>query len=234
MLLTSIGYSLMRPAPGTTPRTSEEEDAMKEGPPPHTEWDERFAQDAYVYGTEPNDFLRAFASKLPPPPARVLSLAEGEGRNGVYLAGLGHEVTAVDSSRVGLEKARRLADEKGVEIETVQADLASYAIEPAAWDVVVSIFCHLPPELRRRVHRQVVEGLRPGGMVLLEAYTPEQLRHRTGGPPRLELLYTAELLREDFAGLEFLHLEELERDVTEGILHRGLAAVVQLLARKPV
>lgn len=205
---------------------------MKEAEP-RTEWDERFDQDAYVYGTEPNDFLRAFAGRLPPPPARILSLAEGEGRNAVHLATLGHEVTGVDSSVVGLAKARKLAAQKGVSIETVHSKLEDYTIAPAAWDAVISIFCHLPPAQRRTIHRRVVEGLRPGGMVLLEAYTPEQLRHRTGGPPHRELLYTAEMLRKDFEGLEFLHLEEVERDVTEGLLHRGLAAVVQLLGRKP-
>lgn len=200
---------------------------------PRSEWDERFAQDAYVYGTEPNDFLRECAEKLPSPPARVLSLAEGEGRNAVYLAGLGYEVTGVDASVVGLSKAHRLAEDRGVSIETVQAKLEDYRIAPEAWDVIVCIFCHLPPALRRQVHGEIVSGLRPGGMVVLEAYTPDQLRHRTGGPSRPELLFTADMLREDFSGLDFLHLQELERDVTEGLLHRGMAAVVQMLARKP-
>ncbi len=206
---------------------------MKDANPPHSEWDERFAQDDYVYGKEPNDFLRESADELPAAPARVLSLAEGEGRNAVFLAGLGYEVTGVDASVVGLAKAERLAQEKGVTIETVQARLEDFRIAPDAWDVIVSIFCHLPPALRKRVHEEVVQGLRPGGMLVLEAYTPDQLRHRTGGPSRLELLYTAEMLREDFTGLEFLHLQELERDVTEGLLHRGMASVVQVLARKP-
>lgn len=196
-------------------------------------WDERFAGDDYAYGKEPNDFLRAAAAKLPEPPAKILSLAEGEGRNAVFLAGLGHQVTAIDSSSVGLAKAERLAKERGVTLTTVEADLADYPIEPGAWDAVVSIFCHLPPPLRRQVHRAVVQGLRPGGVVVLEGYTPRQLEFRTGGPPVLELLYSAEILREDFEGLEFLSLEELERDVVEGRLHTGRAAVVQLLARKP-
>lgn len=196
-------------------------------------WDERFAGDDYAYGKEPNDFLRAAAPKLPEPPAKILSLAEGEGRNAVFLAGLGHQVTAVDSSSVGLAKAERLAKERGVTLTTVEADLADYPIEPGAWDAVVSIFCHLPPPLRRQVHRAVVQGLRPGGVVVLEGYIPRQLEFRTGGPPVLELLYSAEILREDFEGLEFLSLEELERDVVEGRLHTGRAAVVQLLARKP-
>ena len=206
---------------------------MSESRPPRTEWDERYDRDDYVYGTEPNEFLRAFADRLPPPPARVLSLAEGEGRNGVFLAGLGYRVTGVDASSVGLAKARRLAQARGVEIETIHARLEAYEFERGAWDAVISIFCHLPPDLRRKVHRAVVEALRPGGVVLLEAYTPDQLRHGTGGPKAPELLYTADMLREDFEGLEFLHLRELERDVTEGLLHRGRAAVVQMVARKP-
>lgn len=196
------------------------------------QWDSRFAGEAYAYGTQPNDFLAEHAALIPPA-SRVLSLAEGEGRNGVYLATLGHRVTGVDASRVGLEKAQRLAAERGVRLETVVSDLADYRIEPGRWDAVVSIFCHLPQPLRRRVFRAVVEGLRPGGLVLLEAYTPDQLQHRTGGPPVPELLYTAAGLREDFAGLELLVLRERERDVVEGRLHTGRAAVVQLVARKP-
>lgn len=195
-------------------------------------WDARFLSREHVYGTEPNDFLVEAASALPPR-AKVLSLGEGEGRNAVYLAGLGHDVTAVDASRVGLEKAERLARQRGVSIETVVQDLADHSIEPEAWDGAILIFCHLPPELRRRVHRGVVRGLRPGGVVLLEAYTPAQLEHRTGGPPVPELLYSAEALREDFEGLELRHLRELERDVVEGKLHTGRAAVVQLIGVKP-
>lgn len=201
--------------------------------PTSTIWDGRFDRPEYVYGKEPNDYLRKMAPQLPPPPARVLSLAEGEGRNGVFLAGLGYVVTGVDSSEVGLEKARRLAASRGVPLETVHADLSDYRIEPDAWDAVVSIFCHLPPSLRAQVHRQVVEGLKPGGMVLLEGYIPKQLELKTGGPPTVELMYSADILRADFAGLELLHLVELERDVVEGLFHTGRAAVVQLLARKP-
>jgi SAM-dependent methyltransferase len=198
-----------------------------------TQWDARFSGEAYVYGTQPNDFLVEQAPRLPPG-GRVLSLGEGEGRNAVYLASLGHHVTAVDASRVGLAKARRLAAERGVSVETVPSDLSDFTFAPAAWDVAILIFCHLPPDLRRRVHRAVVESLRPGGLVLLEAYTPAQLGFRTGGPPVVELLYTAEALREDFAGLELPVLRELTREVREGTLHTGQAAVVQLVGRKPL
>ncbi|XXF75179.1 class I SAM-dependent methyltransferase [Myxococcaceae bacterium GXIMD 01537] len=197
-----------------------------------TQWDARFSGEAYVYGTQPNDFLVEMAPRLPSG-GRVLSLGEGEGRNAVYLATLGQRVTAVDASRVGLEKARQLAEARGVALDTVVTDLADYPVAPAAWDAAIVIFCHLPPALRRKVHRALAEGLRPGGVVLLEAYTPAQLQYRTGGPPVAELLYTAEDLREDFAGLELPVLRELTRDVREGTLHTGQAAVVQLVGVKP-
>lgn len=196
------------------------------------QWNARFSSDAYVYGTEPNVFLAQEANRLPAH-ARILSLAEGEGRNGVFLASQGHSITGVDASSVGLEKARRLAAERGVELQTIVSDLGDYAIAPNAWDAVVLIFCHLPPPLRAKVFPQIVKGLKPGGLVILEAYTPDQLKHGTGGPPVPELLYTADGLRQEFAGLEFPVLQELERDVIEGTLHSGRAAVVQMVARKP-
>ena len=190
-------------------------------------WDQRYSEPDYAYGTEPNDFLRAMAARLPP--GRLLSLGEGEGRNAVWLAEQGYAVTAVDSSAVGLGKARRLASERGVHLETCHADLAEFPIEPEAWDAVVSIFCHLPPALRRQVHRRVVQGLRPGGMLLLEAYTPRQLAFATGGPPLAEMTMDLIGLRTELTGLEFLFAEELEREVHEGRYHTGHGAVVQLL-----
>jgi SAM-dependent methyltransferase len=200
---------------------------------PRSQWNSRFSVQEYVYGTKPNDFLAESAASLPPAPARVLSLGEGEGRNAVYLASLGHEVTAVDTSDVGLRKAERLAAERGVSLKTVVSDLADFTFAPGAWDAVVSIFCHLPMPLRRQVHRAAAASLRPGGVLILEAYTPAQLAMRTGGPPLRELLYTVEELREDFEGLELPILRERERDVVEGKLHTGRAAVVQVLGRKP-
>jgi SAM-dependent methyltransferase len=167
------------------------------------------------------------------PPGDVLCLAEGEGRNAVFLARRGHRVLAVDSSAVGLAKAAQLAEEHGVRIETLTADLADFVIEPGCWDAIVSIFCHVPPSIRRTLHRQVVAGLRPGGLFVLEAYTPAQLELRTGGPPTVELLMTLADLREELAGLEFLQAREIERDVVEGRLHTGRGAVVQIVARKP-
>lgn len=194
-------------------------------------WDERYSGETYAYGTEPNDFLVEKFDNLPP--GRVLCLAEGEGRNAVWLAGRGYEVSAVDASSAGLKKARRLADARSVKIKTVHADLADYVIEPQYWDVIVSIFCHLPPGLRRDLHRRCVEGLRPGGVVLLEAYTPAQLEYKTGGPPSADMMMDRQSISTEFVGLEFLHLRERVREVHEGEFHNGVGAVVQVLARKP-
>ncbi len=193
-------------------------------------WDARYAADDYVYGTQPNDFLAAVVHRIPK--GAVLSLAAGEGRNSVFLAAKGHPVTAVDQSAVGLEKARKLAALRGVEIETVVADLADFDIEPGAWAGIVLIFAHLPPAVRARVHAAAARGLRPGGVLVLEAYTRRQLDHGTGGPPREELLFGLEELQAELAGLRLLHAVEVERDVHEGSLHAGRAAVVQVLARR--
>ncbi|HPX37880.1 MAG TPA: class I SAM-dependent methyltransferase [Mycobacterium sp.] len=194
-------------------------------------WDERYRGEEYVYGTSPNDFLRSQIATLPR--GRILCLAEGEGRNAVFLAEQGYDVTAVDQSPVGLAKARQLAEQRGVSIETVVADLAAFEVAPEAWDGVVSIFAHVPPPARQHIHRQVVTGLRPGGVLLLEAYRPEQLEYRTGGPPVAELMMTLDGLREELSGLDFDYCAETVRDIQEGPLHHGAGAVVQLRARRP-
>jgi len=193
-------------------------------------WDERYAADEYAYGTEPNDFLRENAGLLPS--GRVLCLADGEGRNSVWLAGQGYEVTAVDSSSVGLAKGRRLAEAVGVVVDFVHADLADFDLGREVWNGVVSIFCHLPQPLRSRVHAGVVAGLESGGVLLLEGYRKEQLELKTGGPPVPGLMHARAELAVDFADLDIRRLENLERDVVEGTLHRGRAAVVQLVAVK--
>ncbi len=195
-------------------------------------WDARFAEEAYVYGTEPNDFLREVGRRIPAG-GRVLCLCEGEGRNAVWLAEQGYRVTAVDASREGLRKAERLAGERGVEVSWVLADLAEWPIEPDAWDGIVSIFAHLPPELRHHVHRSVAKGLAPGGALVLEAYTPAQLAFGTGGPPEASLMMTLEALRKEFEGLHFEIGREVERAIHEGSGHQGLSAVVQVLAVRP-
>jgi SAM-dependent methyltransferase len=198
--------------------------------PKKTPWDERFNVPGYLYGTEPNGYLVEIVDRIPGGP--VLCLAEGEGRNAVYLAGRGYEVTAVDSSAVGLDKARRLARERSVKIETVHADLADFDFGVDRWAAIVSIFCHLPKEIRPAVCKGVVTGLRPGGAFVMEAYSPRQLEYRTGGPPSLDLLVDLETVKKELMGLRFERAEEKVREVQEGILHHGPGAVVQVLGFK--
>lgn len=194
-------------------------------------WDERYDTDEYVYGIHPNKFLVSIADKIPV--GKTLCLAEGEGRNATYLATLGHDVLAVDSSAVGLKKAKRLAQQKGVEIQTMVTNLADLEIQPNSWDAIVSIFCHLPENQRKELHQKVTSGLRSGGMFVLESFTPDQLKFKTGGPPSEELLLRLSDLTDELNELEYDHAAELERDVLEGKFHTGRAAVVQVIAYKP-
>ena len=194
-------------------------------------WNERYAGEAFAFGTEPNAWLASVADRLKPG-SRILALGEGEGRNAVWLAQRGHRVEAVDASAVGLAKARRLAEERGVTLTTTVADLAEYRPEVAAYDAVILVFLHLPPALRAAVHGLAEAALVPGGLVVLQAFTPRQLAFTSGGPRQSELLYDAELLRGDFRGITWEALREEELELEEGPLHRGRAAVVGGLGRR--
>jgi len=193
-------------------------------------WDERFGGEAFAYGTEPNRWLEA-QSPLLRPGSRILSLAEGEGRNATWLAARGHRVHAVDGSRVGLEKARRLAAARGVELETTVADLADFEPGRAGYDAVVLIFLHLPPPLRALVHARAQAALAPGGLVILEAFTPRQLANASGGPRQAELLYEPATLAADFPGIAWDVLREETAELDEGPLHQGRAALVRGVGR---
>lgn len=193
-------------------------------------WDQRYADPDYFYGTEPNDFLRAEVARVPM--GEVLCIGDGEGRNGVWLAQQGRTVTSLDASAVGLQKASALAKARHVPLTTVHADLATFDFGEARWDAVVSIFCHLPSALRRDVYPRIRRALRPGGVVLLESYTPAQLGRGTGGPPVADMMLDLATLRADFEGLRIELGVERERDVIEGKGHGGRSAVVQFVARK--
>lgn len=192
---------------------------------PRAFWNERFGTPTYIYGEAPNDFLREVAGRLRGP---VLSLGEGEGRNAVFLAEQGLDVTAVDISDQGLRKTALLAAKRGVKVKTVLADLADYDFEPGTWGAIVSIWCHLPAQVRAPVHRAAVRALAPGGAFVLEAYTPRQLNHGTGGPKTADLLYEPEELQQELDGLQLEIFEEREREVNESALHRGTSAVVRV------
>ena len=203
------------------------------GPPPAF-WNARYAEPELAYGDAPNDFLASVADRLPES-GRVVCLAEGQGRNAVWLAARGHRVLAVDQSAVGLARAQSLASARGVTLDTEVADLAAFDLGEAAWDAVVSVFAHTPADVRRDLHRRAVAALRPGGALVLEAYTPEQTARDTGGPSgdaARDICMTAEGLRAELDGLRFEILRETERAVHEGPYHTGEAAVVQALAWK--
>jgi hypothetical protein len=194
-------------------------------------WDQRYAETGFAYGDGPNDFVRECSPRIPA--GRVLCLAEGQGRNAVFLAGLGFEVTAMDQSPVGMARAAELARTRGVTLATIVAGLEDFAIQPGAWQGIVCTFAHLPPPLRRRVHAAVGAGLVPGGVFVLEAYGPRQLEFRTGGPDDPERLAGIGTLSAELPGLDFEIAREVEREVVEGRYHTGRASTVQLLARRP-
>ncbi len=194
-----------------------------------TMWDERYATENFAYGTEPNTFLREHAGLLRGP---VLSLAEGEGRNAVYLASLGLEVLGVDSSAVGLAKARRLAATKGLPVQLQIADLMTYTPPAQSFGSTVSIFAHLPSRARERLHALVAQALRPGGIILVEGYSRAQIARSTGGPKDADMLLSLSEIEQDFAGFDVLISHEIEREVVEGTFHTGLATVVQFIAKK--
>lgn len=196
------------------------------------QWDERFAGEDYWFGTEPAPFLAAEAHRLKPG-MKALAIADGEGRNGVWLARQGLEVTSVDLSPKGIAKAQRLAARYGVAIETICADLETWDWGAPRFDLVVGIlFQFLAPAARMAVFRQMEDVLKPGGLVMIEGYRPEQIAYGTGGPPQVANLYTAAMLRAAFADMEILHLAEYDREQPEGMRNRGLCALIDLVAKK--
>ncbi|MGD8644838.1 MAG: class I SAM-dependent methyltransferase [Chromatiales bacterium] len=195
------------------------------------DWDAVYREPGYAFGTAPNDFLAEVAVHIPPGP--VLCIGEGEGRNAVHLAALGHPVTAMDYSSVGLAKAQSLAGERGVEITTLVADLENYDPGEAVWAGVVSIFLQIPPELRRQVHRAVAGALRPGGVFVAEAYAVDQAALSSGGPRETRLLYDPERIKSELPGLDWQIARVVERELNQGRRNQGLSAVAQLLGRRP-
>jgi len=194
-------------------------------------WNQRYAGEEYVYGTEPNSFLAEHAKIINDP---VLSLAEGEGRNAVYLASLGLKVHGVDSSDVGLAKAQSLARSRGVEIQTEVADLANFKPKANEYGSVVSISAHLPGTIRNRLYPLIEQCLTPGGIIILEAYAADQLNRDTGGPRDPDMLMSIAKIHHEFPNMEPNLLRELEREVREGKFHTGMASVVQFIGKKKI
>lgn len=196
-------------------------------------WDQRFSDPEYIFGKAPNLFLVSQAQRFRPG-QRVLDIATGEGRNAVWLAEQGCEVVGIDVSPLGIEKAKRLAAERGVSARFEVADLRQWHWQPAAFDAVVSIFIQFAaPEDRTRLFEGFERTLKAGGILVLQGYTPKQVEYKTGGPPQVEHMYTSALLKQAFAGLEILHLREHEEVLREGTKHVGRSALIDLVARKP-
>ena len=194
-------------------------------------WDDRYNAESFAYGTNPNDFL-AIASQHLRKSSDILTIGEGEGRNAVFLAKQGHDVVATDQSDIGMAKAHKLAEQSGCTIKTIAADLAEFDFGSECYDAVVSIFCHLPEELRKKVHSEIKISLRKGGLYIIESYSPDQLSHNTGGPKDVSWLVTLDELQQKFSDFEILHGESLVREVVEGSHHTGSAAVTQFIGRK--
>jgi SAM-dependent methyltransferase len=195
-------------------------------------WEQRYAAPEYVFGTEPNAFLKSQAGVLPKT-GKALAVADGEGRNGVWLAEQGLDVLSVDFSPTALAKAQVLAQLRGVTVRTMQADIVAWEWPTAEFDVVVGIFFQFvaPPE-RARIFAGIRKTLKPGGLLLIEGYGPKQLEYKTGGPSELENLYTEDLLRAEFAGFSELAIDCHDSMISEGIRHVGMAALIDLVARK--
>jgi cyclopropane fatty-acyl-phospholipid synthase-like methyltransferase len=198
---------------------------------PQKMWDERFSQPQPVYGEAPNAFLTEQSSRFQPG-SKLLVPADGYGRNGIWLARQGFQVHTVDLSQVGVERARKSARAAGISLTIEQADLSTWTWPTEEYDGVFSIFLHLPPELRPQVHASMLRAVKPGGLIIVQNFSPAQLKHSSGGPKQVELLYTASLLLQDFAPAAPLALEEKEIHIDEGHMHSGPAAVVQAVFRK--
>ncbi|MCI4670100.1 MAG: methyltransferase domain-containing protein [Bacteroidia bacterium] len=194
-------------------------------------WDKRYSEEEFAYGITPNSFfadqIQQFAK------GKILLPAEGQGRNAVFAARLGWDVSAFDYSPVAKERALKLAESENVSISYHVIDFRELDLPAEEYDVVALIFNHMPADLRRVVHKKIVDSLKPGGRLLLEAFHKNQLGRTSGGPKSLELLYSEAELNEDFSGMEIISLEETIAVLDEGPYHQGEAILIRLLARKP-
>ncbi len=196
-------------------------------------WDQRFSRPGLLFGEQPNRFLEREAARLAPG-SRVLSVADGEGRNALYLASLGHRVCAFDISPVAVAKARELGAQRRLQVDWHTSSVDDWDWARSRWDAVVAVFVQFAdPAMRRRMFEGMWESLEPGGLLLVQGYTPRQLEFRTGGPGKVEHLYTSSLLRELLPRAEWLLLREYEDELSEGSAHVGHSALLDGVARKP-
>jgi len=198
---------------------------------PAQTWDARFSTDDYIFGTAPNAWL-AQQRDLLPAGGRVLAVADGEGRNSVWLAQQGMQVDAFDISPVGVAKANKLAQQANVQVNYQVCGADNFDWKPEAYDAVVAIFIQFAaPDARARLFTRMKSVLKPNGLILLQGYTPKQLEYKTGGPPNLDHLYTEALLREEFSDMRIVDLQAYESVLTEGTQHSGRSALIGMVAR---
>jgi len=193
-------------------------------------WNQRFSEERYVYGQQPNEFLKQQLELLTP--GRILFPCEGEGRNAVFAALNGWEVDAFDGSEEGKKKALKLANDNGVKIQYDIINVEDYVVPNGIYDAVVLIFAHFTPSIRSAFHQSIINGLKRGGVLILEGFRKEQLGHNSGGPRQLDMLFDQEMLQEDFKALKIDHLAHTERTLDEGPYHQGLAHLIQLVGNK--
>lgn len=195
-------------------------------------WNQKYAAEELLYGEAPNEFLADMINVLPSG-AKIFVPGDGEGRNGVWLAQMGFDVSTVDSSETGVLKAKALANRQGVSLDQQIGDLTTWSYPQAEFDGAVLIYLHLPAPIRTQVHQNIAKAIKPGGVLILECFHPDQLSRTSGGPKNIEMLYTSELLRRDFAGLLVPHFEfEGEVQLQEGTGHSGFCVVTRLVARR--
>ena len=193
-------------------------------------WDDRFATENYVYGVKPNDYIAKKLSELNP--GTVLFPAEGEGRNAIYAAQLGWHVYAFDISRVAMQKAKQLAERNNVSINYQLAGFATYQPPVTDLDVVVLCFTHQPEKQRKAFHSKVIQWVKPGGIIFIEAYAKEQINNYSGGPKEMDMLYSKEILKDDFNSCQSVSVIEEEIHLQEGSFHNGKANMVRAIIRK--
>ncbi|MFO7879312.1 MAG: class I SAM-dependent methyltransferase [Bacteroidota bacterium] len=195
-----------------------------------TFWDKRYGSDEYVYGTEANDFFAEEINKLKP--GYLMEAGAGEGRNAVYAARLGWDVVAIDQSQAGMEKTIALAEKAGTELQFHLLDLEHLDLQENAYDAIGMIFLHLTPEARKIFHQKLYTFLKPGGTLIMEAFSKDQLKYGTGGPTSPDKLYTKAMLKEDFQDFSKLRIKQKVRHLKEGGHHDGKASVLQVVAVK--
>jgi ubiquinone/menaquinone biosynthesis C-methylase UbiE len=193
-------------------------------------WNQRYSEEEFVYGKEPNEFFKQEIHKISP--GKLLLPAEGEGRNAVYASKLGWEVTAFDFSEKAKNKAEKLAKDMGVSLNYITSDFDNVDLKANYFDCIGLIYVHLPNDKRSSIHRKLLKFLKKNGLLILEGFSKNQIKNATGGPINIDLLFSKEDLMADFSGLDKLSIYEREIELQEGIFHKGIASVIRIIGEK--